>query len=165
MEPRKSLAAALTKDRSAKKRIDHIKIDGARVIFRNFAGAKTAFNAEGSRNFCVVIDDLDQVKKLLDDGWNIRLREPREEGDEPLHYIQVAVSFAVVPPRVVRITKRSREDLEEGTVKVLDFDKFEHVDLVISPYEWEVNGKSGVKAYLEEMWVTVKESEFADKYE
>lgn len=138
-------------------------LENVQIRFRNFSGKEGQYNREGDRNFAVFLDPA-TAEDMIKDGWNVKYLTPREEGDEQQAYIQVAVNFKVRPPGIVMITSRGRTTLGEDEVDILDWADIRHADLIISPYEWSVNGKSGIKAYLHKIFVTIEEDELDIKY-
>lgn len=147
----------------ANNRVGNIVVENARIIFRNFAGKESKFNAKGKRNFCLVIDN-EEAPQLKEEGWNIKYLKPRDPDEEPQAYVQVSVEYGNFPPNIWLIAGNKKTKLDEETVASLDYAEIENIDLVIRPYTWEVNGKGGIKAYVKNMYVTIVENEFEKKY-
>jgi hypothetical protein len=145
--------------------MDALQIEKARVIFRNFSGRETEYNRAGQKNFSVVIDDPEIAKELRNTGWNIRLLESKD-GSEPIYILQVKINFdSFSPPKVNMVSgKNVITPLDAETIGVLDSADIKYVDLIINPYEWSVNGKSGISAYLKTMYAVIEEDVFASKY-
>lgn len=139
-----------------------IKIENARITFRNFAGAEGQYNNAGNRNFSVFLDD-DVAKQLEADGWNVRWLNSYP--DEPAQaIINVKLNFGNYPPNVVVVSEGKMTRLDEHNVNVLDFAELETVDLILRGYEWNVSGNSGIKAYLKTGYFVLVVDELAKKY-
>jgi hypothetical protein len=147
---------------------DILKFDNARIINRNFEGRASKYNREGDRNFCVVIDDPDLANQLRDDGWNIKIKPPREEGDSPLIFLSVKIKFDSEHPRlnpaVYLKTGRKMNKLDEESISILDSVDIINVDMDIRPYNYDVNGKTGISAYLLGMCITQNVNRFEQRF-
>lgn len=141
-----------------------LQIDEARIIFRNFSGRGDKFNREGDRNFALIIDTQEQADALIERGWNVKIKPPREEGDMPFMYLPVKVKFNDRGPSIFLRSGASGMRLEEGDVYMLDNIDISNVDMDIRPYDWEVQGKTGRTAYLQAMEVTQRVDRFAERY-
>lgn len=141
-----------------------LNIENGHIMFKNFAGKGDQFNRAGDRNFCVRIDDADLARQLRNEGWNVKQLRPRDEDEEGAYYIQVKVNYRNYPPKIYMIAGKSKVLLDEDSVNTLDFAEIRNADLIISPYNWEINGKKGVKAYLKTAYITIEQDVFASKY-
>lgn len=149
------------------KNIENIKIENARIVFRNLSGKPDKFNPQGGkRSFSVVIEDPEFANELKREGWNIKQFNPSPDSDEePAHFISVKVSYNNIPPHIYLCTSKNKTLLNEDTVGQLDYAEISNVDIVITPYQYEMSSRTGISAYVKTMYVTVVEDEFASKYE
>lgn len=149
-----------------KRKVLPVTIHDAHIIFRNFQGRAGDFNKEGERSFTVVLPE-EIAKAMIEDGWTT-VKERQAYGEEPgvMEYrMDVTVQYDKGrPPRCVLINSNGRLELGAAEVAVLDFVEIEHVDLTLNPYEWDVQGKQGVKPYLKTIFVKAVEDELDKKY-
>lgn len=141
----------------------NLVIENAVIRFRNFSGKEGPFNPKGNRNFCLMIDDK-LANVLSDDGWNIKHLTPKDPEDDVQPYLNVSVSYGKYPPKIYLVKKNSKVLLDENTVGILDWAEIANVDIIVSPYNWNVGSKSGIKAYVKTMYVTIVQDEFEEKY-
>lgn len=141
-----------------------LQIDDARIIYRNFAGLGSKFNREGDRNFSVLIDNQEVADALVEAGWNVKIKPPREDGDLPFMHLTVKVKFNDRGPTIYLKSGSALNKLDEESIDCLDHIDILSVDLDIRPYDWDVNGKSGRTAYLQSIYVTQQVDRFAERY-
>lgn len=149
---------------SENNRIPNLEIEGARIVYRNFSGKPSKFNNEGDRNFCVIIDDPVQFENLQADGWNVKCNNPDDE-EKSMMYMKVKVNLeSYAPPRIKMIIGEKSVSIDENNIELLDGADIAYCDMVISPYQWEMNGNSGISAYLKELYVICNTSKIGEKY-
>lgn len=130
-----------------------LQIDDARIIFRNFSGIGSKFNREGDRDFSLIIPNQEIADRLIADGWNVKIKPPRDEDEDPFMLMKVKVKFNDRGPIVYLKTGNRQNRLDEETIGLLDSINILSVDMDIRPYDWEVSGKTGRTAYLQSMRV------------
>lgn len=144
-----------------------LTVENARIIWRNFSGRQTQYNAKGKRNFNLVVPPED-VEAMKRNGWNVKTKEPRPDypDDTPLSTLAVNVRYSEDsrPPRVFLIAGDTRTELDESTIDILDRVQIENVDLIINPSYYDVNGLQGYTAYLQAIYVTIVQDDLEKKY-
>lgn len=157
----------MTRSKYTFKHNGDLTIEDAKILYHNFNGDERQFNPKGTRSINVIIDDTDFAQQLQEEGWKVKLRAPKADGEVPIYHVPVFIRYDVVPPRVYMITANGRKKtlLDEDTVGMLDNMDLITVDIEIHPYEWD-HVSHQKKAYVTDMYCTVEDkSAFARKYD
>ena len=143
---------------------DILEIEDARIIYRNFEGLASKFNREGDRNFAVIIPNEDICNELVEAGWNVKIRQPRDEDDSPFMFLPVKIKFNSRGPAAYVRSGDNVTKLTEETIGMLDEIDIQSVDMDLRPYDWYVNGKQGRTAYLQAINVIQNVDRFGQQY-
>lgn len=142
-----------------------LEINDARIIFRNFAGLGSKYNREGDRNFAVIIPNEEIADELAKDGWNVKIKPAREDGESPFIYLPVKIKFNNRGPAAYVVSGgNDPRRLNEDTIGMLDEIDISSVDMDLRPYDWDVSGKTGRTAYLEAIHVIQNVDRFGAMY-
>ena len=68
---------------------------------------------------------------------------PRDDQDPLMARLEVKVMFGQYPPNINILKPGKRVRLSEANVGILDTTVITEADVIIRPYNWEVNGKTG----------------------
>lgn len=141
-----------------------MQIDNAKIIFKNFEGRGDKFNREGDRNFSLLIEDPNTADAMIKEGWNVKIKEGRDEDEGPFMRLPIKVKFTDYGPRVYLNSAGNVTELDEESIACLDNIDIESVDMDIRPYDWDVNGRTGRTAYLQSMEVIQRIDRFAARH-
>ena len=155
------------------RRVPNLTLEEVEILpgkFRNFAGEKDEYNPKGMSQFNIRLDE-ETADRLLDEGWNVKQLDPREDGDVPIPYLPCTINYSNIPPTIYMLTGRHNKKtrLDEDTIGSLDSMRIEWADITLTPYSWEMKTKDGISngitAYVKTAYFKVAdEDDFADKY-
>ncbi len=138
-------------------------VPGNCIYWKNFSGTPGQFNTDGKRSFHLALDE-EYAKELEKIGWKIKWPKEQNEDESLRPLLPVFLRFDVVPPNVWMINESGKLKLDSESVCELDHSYIEKIDVVITPYHWEFNGQTGVKAYVKTLYAFMEEDPLAKKY-
>lgn len=127
----------------------YLRLKHARLIYRNFSGVESKYNAKGSMNFSIILPDP-LAEELLNEGWRVKLRTPLQ-GD-PFYHMPVVVSYDRKPPEAYLMSTSSVVKLSKDTIALLDDVEVEDADVMVAP-------SSNMKPYLRK--IVIKQVEYS----
>lgn len=142
---------------------DVVEFTNVKIVHRNLSGRQNEYNRAGNRTFSVVLTE-DEAEELLDRGYNVRIRQAKDNPDEKFCFLSMTVNYNHIPPRIYRVVGGKMTLLNESNVGIIDTSDIFNVNLSVNARYWEINGKSGIKPYVNVMYVEVEEDSFADRY-
>lgn len=143
-------------------------LSNSNIIFRNFSGRAGTYNKEGEQKFTLVINSPEDAQRIASYGWNVKIRPPRNDGDEPFCTLEVRIRWDIPrfrPKAVKMFTRNGSVRIDETSIKNFDNVEFETVDLVLRPHLWSrPGGQSGISAQLVEMYARIQEGVLESKW-
>lgn len=136
------------------------------IIYRNFSGRPSQYNRDGDMKFSIVIDP-ENAQKLASYGWNVKIKPPRNDEEEPFCTLDVKIrlDLAWARPKIKQFTRNGSVWIDEDNIGNFDDAEFETVDLVLRQYAWKNGrGETGISAQLSEMYARIAEGVLEAKW-
>lgn len=154
-----------TASKAVAQRIPNVTLFDVTIKWPNFSGLEGTYNAAGNRNFAIFLDP-EKAEELERMGYPVKYLQSREEGEPMQAMLKIKVKYSerAKPPKIVMINSRGQLELPEDMIGILDWADIEKADIIIRAYQWEFNNKTGVTAYANTVYATIREDELEQKY-
>lgn len=149
-------------------RIPDINIEKGQIAYSNFSGSPTQYNPDGGSRTVTFVIPEEMVDDLLNEGWKIR--EQKFDDGTSRHLLDATFLFRtrngqLRDPKIFIVRDNNTLiHVTEETVDALDRADITSVDAVLAASYWEYAGRSGIKAYINSMYITIKENPIDAKY-
>ena len=143
-----------------------IAIEHAEIRFKNFEGSPDKFHPDGYPYgiFAVFLDE-ESAAMVASAGFNVKSFGGSDDQGEPQLYLNVKVSRKFFPGDIHKIVGDSDILFDPDTICGLDHSDIIDAGVVINPYHYDVNGRTGVTAYLDNgSYFELMPSPFAAKF-
>ena len=150
-------------------RVNDINITDGKIAYSNFSGRPTQFKPEGGVRTVTFVIPVDIADQLRNDGWNLREQILSDDGEVRRYLLEAKLTFRTREgkprdPKIFIVRNDGLVHVTEETVDTLDRAEILNVDAVIGPSYWEWGGRKGIAAYINSMYVTIKENPIDEKY-
>lgn len=155
-------------------------IDNAHIIYTHFSGVADEYHREGERDFKLIIPSEEMADILANNknkdgvGWNVNVKPPRTEEDDPFFTMKVKLAFRdridgngekyTTGPNIYLVSGNKRKKLTKEDVGILDDISIANVSMDVRPYDGFVQGKPFRSAWLNSMEVVQNIDRFEAKY-
>lgn len=163
------------------KYFEPINLRNARITFRNFKGEDDGFNDNHARYFSILLDD-EMASEFADMGLKVKYPKPNPNIDpsndirKPTLQVFLANNSEPLKPHVRLFivdedVVRRVDNADLAQIGNLDSMRIESVKVSIQPSAWEFKGRSGIKCYVNTLYIKLAPTldpfaaEYADKVE
>ena len=148
-------------------KVNDINIYDGEIAYSNFSGRPTQFNPNGGVRTVTFVIPPDIADSLIADGWHIR--EQIFDDGTSRFLLEAKITFKtrtgqIRDPKIFIIRNDGVIHITEDTVSTLDRMEIVNAEAVIGPFYWDWGGKSGITAYVNSLYITVKENPIDEKY-
>lgn len=146
--------------------IDDVELEDVDVKWNwsHFDGRDT-FSEHPDYNFTIILPEATALE-MLDAGWTgVKRNDGYEEGDPDEWTLKIRISDKFGMPKMYLIKNERRFRINElRDLHDIRRDTCDQIDVIITPSRWIQPGRTGVSAYVKELYAKVRESRFAAKY-
>lgn len=145
--------------------IDDIELEDVSIkwAWSHFDGRADTFNDEGDHNFTIILPERTALE-LRDIGWAVREVDGYEEGDPPEFLLKAKISYKYEAPMIYLIKGDRKYKADEADLSQIKRSTCEQLDVILTPSRWVNGNRSGITAYVKELYAKVKESRFSERY-